>query len=367
VAQAQRHQLTINAETPEGALLQQIGQESDDAKKLTLMEDFASKFPKHEGAPWVYEQMIAGYNKTSQWDKTLAACDKLLAVDPEDAVSAHACLKAAEGKKDGALVKVWAGRTSDVARKVVASPKPADEDEAEAWKSRVDFAKQLDVYTEYSLFAAALAATDPQVKIELANALETRNPQSQYVPQLQNQMFSTYVQMKDLDKAVAIADKAIAANANNEEMLLVAADYYFNKKQADKAVPYATKVVEVLNSKQKPEGVADADWQKRKDTMIGHAHWIVGVSHGIAGRYLQSDQALRAALPLVKDDSQRLAGALFYLGLANYRLGDQKSGVNKDRILDALRFNQQCAAIKSPYQAQAQKNIAAIRSQFHIK
>ena len=171
---AQRHEITINAETPEGQLLQQIGQEEDGAKKLALMEKFAAAYPKHEGAAWVYEQMVTTGVKAGQFDKALEACDKLLAADPNDARGAHDCLKAAEAKKDPDAVKTWAARTSEVARKVTQAPKPASEDAVEEWKTSVDFAKQLDTYTEYSLYATALQTTDPAKKIELAETLEQR-------------------------------------------------------------------------------------------------------------------------------------------------------------------------------------------------
>ena len=73
-----------------------------------------------------------------------------------------------------------------------------------------------------------------------------------------------------------------------------------------------------------------------------------------------------AELDLRAADLGLLAGAYFYLGLANFKMGDSKVPDEK-RILDAVRFNEQCAAIKSPFQAPAQRNIKAIRQQFHIK
>ena len=60
--------------------VEQIGTESDEAKKLALLEDFAAKYPKHEGVSWVYEQLVAAYDKTSQPDKLLATGEKLLAL-----------------------------------------------------------------------------------------------------------------------------------------------------------------------------------------------------------------------------------------------------------------------------------------------
>ena len=101
IAAAQRHKITINAETPEGQLLQQIGEESDETKKLAMLEQFATQHPKHEGVAWVYEQLVAAYAKASQPDKLFATGDKLLALDPADVESAHTCLKTAlEVKRD---------------------------------------------------------------------------------------------------------------------------------------------------------------------------------------------------------------------------------------------------------------------------
>ncbi len=61
-ASAQRHKIgTVNAETPEGALLQQIGQESDEAKKIPRLEKSTAKFRKQEATGWWYTQLQALY------------------------------------------------------------------------------------------------------------------------------------------------------------------------------------------------------------------------------------------------------------------------------------------------------------------
>ena len=55
----QRQGVIINDRTPEGRMLQQVSQESDDARKIALAEQFLAQYPKHEGAVWVYSQMAA--------------------------------------------------------------------------------------------------------------------------------------------------------------------------------------------------------------------------------------------------------------------------------------------------------------------
>jgi hypothetical protein len=57
----------------------------DEAKKTGLLEQFATQNPKHEGAAWVYEQLVAAYAKANEPDKLIAAGEKLLAIDPADA------------------------------------------------------------------------------------------------------------------------------------------------------------------------------------------------------------------------------------------------------------------------------------------
>src|ERR1044071_816983 len=108
----QRHKLDeVDAEKPEGKLLQQCMQENDPAKKAELMEQFAGQYPKVEQTPWVLEQLQAYYVKANQPDKIIAAGDRLLAVDPDDPEAALQALKAAEAKKDLALVRKYSDAT----------------------------------------------------------------------------------------------------------------------------------------------------------------------------------------------------------------------------------------------------------------
>jgi tetratricopeptide (TPR) repeat protein len=362
---AQRHKLTINAETPEGQLLQQIGQEGDAAKKTALMEEFTQKYAKHEGMGWVLEQLVAAYLKDGQFDKVLDTGGKLLAMDPADVATAHSCLKAAEGKKDPTLIKEWAAKTSELAKKVAAAPKPADEDEEESWKANVDYAKQVDAYTEYSLYAAALATQDPNHKIMLYEALEARNPEGQYIAPLNLPYFFALRQTNQNDKAIALAEKVLQKDQSSEDMLLAVADHHFNKKgDPARIIELSSKLVEVMGSKPKPEGIADADWEKRKNLMTGLGHWMIGITYGNQSKWKETDAALRQALPLVSDNDQLKAQTLFYLALSNYKMGEPRK--DKKLIAEALRFNVQCAAIKSPFQGQASKNASVIRQQYGL-
>jgi tetratricopeptide (TPR) repeat protein len=363
-ASAQRHKLAaINAETPEGKLLQSIGTESDPAKKLTLMEQFVAEHGKHEAAGWVFSQMQTGYTKAGNHDKAIEAGEKLLALDNTDMEAAYANLKAAEAKKDAEGVAKWAGVTSEIAKKVPSLPKREDQTEEEL-KHAVDFASQVTKYTEYAFYAAALQETDPQKIMKLGDTLEQRNAQSEYIVQIMPKYAQAARQANALPNALAFGERAFARGQFQEDMLLVMADASMQQKNADKTLTYSTKLISHMAAAPKPEGISDADWAKKKTTMTGLANWMAGMAAANQSRWGQADKSLRAAMPDIKDNEQLLAPALFHLGLANYQMG---RGKNRQQMADAVAFLKQCAAIKSPYQAQAQKNLTVIAKETGAK
>jgi tetratricopeptide (TPR) repeat protein len=356
-AWAQCHKLAeVNSGTPEGQLLQQAGQEEDAAKKLALQEQFIAQYPQHEAAAWVYEQLLTGYVKANDADKALAVADKLAAMPPECVENAQQTLKAAELKKDPDLVLKWSVKTSELAQKVVASPQPTDADEVENWKARVDYARQVNTYTEYSLYATALGTADPKKQVALLEALQQRNAKSEYFAKAIDTLFVAYQKSGANDKAVALAQQTAAAGTPSEDMLLVLTDDAAKKKDGDKVHAYSAKLIEVMSSKPKPEGVADADWAKRKNTFVGLAYSMSGQQYLSDGKLPQADTELRKSLPLVEGNVAVKTEVLFYLGVANYKM---------EKVQEAYTFFKACAAVSSPFQATATKNLNAIKAQFH--
>jgi tetratricopeptide (TPR) repeat protein len=360
VASAQRHRAPVISGTPEGQVAGRLEQEPDDAKKAALLEQFVAQNPKNEAVPWAYEQLIELYTKTRQPDKLLAAGDKLIALDPMDVEAAHQCLKGAlELKRDPDMVLKWATTTSDIARKIAEPANAANESD-----SRLEFAKQVDVYAQYALYAMALQTTDPQKKIALGDTIEQRYPDSQYLAPLAEQRFLAYTQAGENDKAIAFAEKTLATDKSNAEMMLAMASAYVGKKEPDKALEMAAGAIEAMNAKPKPEGISDADWETRKTLVVGRAHWIQGVTYAAQQNWARTDQTLRAALPSLANSPDMKAEALFYLGLANYRLAEKG---DIERVRDALNFSEQCAAIPGRFQGPARNNVRAIRSQYRIR
>jgi hypothetical protein len=82
-------------------------------------------------------------------------------------------------------------------------------------------------------------------------------------------------------------------------------------------------------------------------------------------RWPDADIHLRAALPNIGHNKGMAADALYHLGVANHRIGDARN--DRNRILDSIRFNQQCASLAGNFQAQAKENVVSLRSQYHLQ
>lgn len=362
-ALGQRHKAPeeVDAEKPDGKLMQQIMQEPDAAKKNALMEQFATEFPKTPHTGWVLESVQGYYAKANQHDQVIAFGDKLLTLDPDDPEAALQALKAAEAKKDVALIKKYSDATAKNARKIATAPQPKEADEVDGWKKDVEYAKQVGQYADYAVFRLGVESRDPKVTIEMAELLQQRGAEGEYALKMREPLFLAYRQSGATDKAVALAEKILATEQKNEDMLLVVADYYMQqKKEPEKVHAYSAKVVELMAAKPKPEGMSDADWNGRKNTITGVAHYMSGRLYSDGNRHAQADQQLRKALPLIESNPDMKAETLFRLGLANYGLAKG----SPERAQDSANFFRQCAALKSPFQARAASNLKNIMAEY---
>jgi hypothetical protein len=356
-AWGQRHKIEeVNAEKPEGKLLQQIMQENDTAKKTALLDQFSGEFPKHESTPWVLEQLQGVYVKANDADKVISVGDKLLALDPDDPEAALQCLKAAETKKDGAAIKKYATVTLASAGKMAAAPQPKEADEAASWKASVDYAKQVSQYAEYALYRAALESRDPKLTIELSEALRERNPKGEYGVKVMEPLFVAYRQAGDNGKAATLAEQAVADGQGNEDMLLVLANQYLEqKKEPEKVHSYSAKIVQQMGQKAKPDGMSDADWTARKNLYAGLAHYLSGKLYHNENSFAKADVELRAALPLVEGNAAVKPEVLYMLALSNFKL---------DKPQEAANYFRACSALKSPFQQMATTNLARLKTQY---
>jgi hypothetical protein len=357
--------LVVEVDTQEGQLLQQIDNEKDATAKFRLLEIFAKEFPNHEAVSWVLSHMQSHYLETKMYDKVFATGTRILSLDPLEVSAAHNCLKAAEALKDLALIKLWSAQTSNIARKTMQVKKPeyGDEEEVAAWKQKVEYARQVEQYSEYSLYFASVQTKDTKIKSSLIEALEQRNPMSEYLAQMRTSQ-TTVVRQVDIEEAVASAETQFQNGEWNEDLLLMVTTHYMQKRKENaKIIAYSLKLLELMETKAKPEEISDAEWDTKKRTMVGTANWMAGLLFSTQERFAQADKHLRAALPYIKN-SDMLAGAYYHLGYANYRMAEAGERI---KVHEAIRFTQACIAINSSVQYQATENLRAIKAEYGLQ
>lgn len=274
---------------------------------------------------------------------------------------AYAQLKDAQTKKDADGIKKWASETSKAARAELAKPKPADAT-ADAWKQRQDFAKEVDTLTEYALATGAIEpGLDPGKVVELSEALIAQNPKSQYLS-LCTSSYLGALDKQSPGKSLDGANKIIAGNPNNEDALFTLANGNA-AKAPDKALGFASRLVTVMRSKAKPEGVAEADWDKQKTTMLAYGYYIEGTISAAGARpsFPDCDKDLRAGLPYITKLPTLLGTTYFYLGLCNYQIS--KLTNDRSKLAEAQKFSEQAASMPGPMQQNASRNAALMKQE----
>lgn len=284
----------------------------------------------------------------------VALASGLYAADLDDEYNQ---LKDAQTKKDADAVKKLAIDVNKLAKAEAATPQPADANAVTNWKQRMEFAKEVELFAEYAL--ASTAITDTARVQDLTEALLDMNPKSQYL----TLCASTYLQAlakAGPDKEIGGAQKILNANPASEDALDTLARGY-QSTAPDKASGYATRLIAAMKGKAKPEGVTDADWERKKSAMLGDGYYIAGTIACSKSAWVECDRDLKGSMAYINKDQRMLGIADFYLGLANYQIG--KLTGDRTKIQEGQKYSDQSAAIAGPMQQQAFKNSQVMKQE----
>jgi tetratricopeptide (TPR) repeat protein len=260
----------------------------------------------------------------------------------DDLDTTYQSLKDAVSKKDAAEVKKLAADTCALARKEESSALPEGVD-AEAWKQHIANVKEIEVYSEYALYATAVQS-EPATTVDLLATLEQQNPKSKYLDEGYGPYFLALSKTGGSAKIHGIAEKALVNFPENDDLLLVLADHAWAARQVDSALSYANRVIAAVNKHAKPEGYSAADWERKRNGSLSRAYWMAGLIYGDKGRYVDADKNLKAALPLITGNAAMMGPALYSLGLANYHLGKMTN--SKAKVLEGAKYCQQASAVQ---------------------
>jgi hypothetical protein len=280
---------------------------------------------------------------------------------PNGLDDAYQQLKTAQSAKDADGVMKWATETAKLAKAEAAGPKQegySDED----WPKRVEYVKGVGTLSEYALATSAVEpGLAPAKVVALVDTLLSVNPKSTYLEVATNAYLAALLKTGGSAKQIEGANKIIAGSPNDEEALIILADDLMVKNRADQAYTYAERLVNVVKSKPKPEGVSEADWNRRKSALLSRGYYTAGVTGCMRQIWKDCDTNLRAAIPLVTGQPAMAGPAYFYLGVANYQLS--KITTDRTKLQEGLKFSQQSAAIAGPMQAQARQNVTVMQNE----
>lgn len=292
---------------------------------------------------------------------SLMAFCRMTSAAPNDLDDAYAKLKDAQTAKDADAVLKFAVETAKLAKSEATGPKLEGYSD-DNWPKRVDFAKGVATLCEYALAAtAAQADLAPAKVVDLTEALLALNSKSTYLGMASNAYIVAMGRMGGSDKQIEGATKIIAESPNDEFALMTLADNLIPKNRADQAFTYAERLVKVMKSKAKPEGASDEDWNRIKSSMLSRGYYDAGVAGCMRQIWKDCDANLRTALPMIAGQAGLTGPAYFYLGVANYQIA--KITTDRTKLQEALKFEQQSAAVAGPMQAQAAQYVSVMQNE----
>lgn len=278
----------------------------------------------------------------------------------DDLEDSYTKLKAAVAKKDPDAVKSAAPETLKLARAAETAAKPAEADEVDNWKQRVEYGKEVEGYTEYALaFAASQPGVDAAKTVDLVDTLLAQNPKSKYMDLCTAAYAEALNKTGGSAKMIAGLTKVVAARPDNVIALQALVDG--SGSSPDRALSYANKLIAAMRAKAKPEGVSEADWEKQKTSALAIGYFTAGYVYLQKQAWVDCDKDMKAALPLLAGDPARLGTAYYGLGVCNFQFGKMTN--DRTKMQAGEKYTEQSAAIKSPVQNNAYRNIAAMKKE----
>ena len=269
----------------------------------------------------------------------------------------YTSLKDAVEKKDAPKVKTLAATTAKEAKELGGEAQPAEASQMEAWKGRQQFAKDAGTYTEYALAITAIQASDPAVTIDLVDTLIAQDSKSEQIDAAAPYYLAA-LGKQGTPKLIAGANKIAAGRPDNEDALYAVASNSLSTNPGA-ALTAANKLVAAVGRNKKPEGMNEADWDKKKSAMLGAGYTFAGVVHGSQNQFAAADQSLKAALPMISGQPAMLSYAYYYLGLSNYQLG--KLTADRSKMTIGIQYADKAAAMAGPMQTLAARDSATMK------
>jgi len=347
-AWAQMDHIVIAAGTDEDHALQAITSEQDNAKKMSMYEDFVQKFSSNpQAVAYGNWQLAQIYQANGDLNKALDYGDKALVGSPHNLDILVSQTGLAQQAKNNVKLMDYAAKGGDVCHSLAKQPKPegmSDEDFTQKVNQDKAAAQNNCDFLETTGFNAITVEQDPKNRMTEIEKYTAAFPDSKFSDQVSNYAMYTLGpgQLNDQARLVSFGEKTLATDPNSLPALLLLASYYSEEGKpgsAAKAITYAQKAIEVA----KPDA-PDAD--KSRKVAAGAAHNTIGWAYLKQEKTTPAIPELKSASTLLKgQDDQQYARALYGLGFAYGKL---------NKLTEAREVLTEAVKIPGPLQAMSQ-------------
>ncbi len=344
---AQNTPIVIPAGTPEDKDLAAITAQSDAQKRITMYQDFLTKYADNKAAAAYGEwQLSQQYLAAGDTAKAMEYGSKALEAYPNNLDIIVSQTSIVQAMKDNSKVVDYAVQGAGVYNSIAKQPRPANMPDAD-WASKIageqSAAQNGYDFLESSAYNAIASEQDLNKRMAEIEKFTPAFPKSKFEGQLSQLALYTLRQLNQPQRLEAYGEKTLAANPDSIPTLLMLADAYAaDPKDAAKAETYANKVVTLVGPN--PD-------TKEKKSYAGLAHISLGHAELNQEKLVPAVTDLKTAVALLQDDPQDQQQALFYLGYA-YAKQNHKA--------DAVATLQKAAGIDGPYQGPAKELLAKI-------
>ena len=361
---------TIIVGSPEDKLMLAVNGASDPNAKVALLEKFVQEHSDSNYLPCAEQLLTRDYVTLKQYDKAIAAGQKAVAAGYLDVHFLDNLLQAymASGQGGTAPFDIIAKAAPQIKAEADVVRSTAENEaqyEAEK-KSAQQQAKNDTAYMVYAFFRFLPGVKDPNQKIKLLDQFTQAYPEAakEQAGRLNYQYALAYAQANQPAKADEYSEKAISSDPNNIEALnLVSYDYALRRRTNQaKAEEYAKKVLTLVPTMKKPEGVSDESFKTQQDTQTGMAHLTLGflelqrtgASHHTAG-----------AIKELKEATELLGASPELQGEAYYFLGYSYEADYPPQHRSAMAALEQVLKVQNSMQGQARGLLEKIKRVAH--
>ena len=349
---AQIDRIVIPAGTPEDQALQEISKEQDAQKKLSMYQDFVSKFSANPAAvAYGNWQISQQYQTSGDFAKALEFGDKALASSPHNLDILVSQANIAQQMKDGAKTFQYCAAGGEIYNSIAKQTKPADMNDAD-FAARVEDekngAKSSYEFMEAAAYNVVATENDNKTRMSYIERYATAFPNSRFEEQITSYAMMSLSDAKDQARLLAFGEKTLAANPNSVPALLLLANSYADDSKPGslaKAASYSQKAIDISKA-----DAPDAD--RARKLSGGVAHSTLGYVYMKQDKTAASIPELKNAASLLKgEDEQQYAIALYRLGFAYGKLN--KMAEAKEVLMEAVK-------ITGPVQQPAQDLLAKV-------